>query len=264
MPMARPPRKSTRKSPRKSTWKFTQVFCLLTLLLMVGLAGCESSPHRVIPSAYLQPPTQMPTYKQLVEGHDRHVAGLSRVWAKAHIDVTYRNDKGKIKKESGDESTLMIELPQNVALSFGKFGLGTLLWAGADSQHFWFFDLVGKKSMLFGSHQSLEMYSIGNLPLQIRPTDIPMLLGLLPLNPNVLGKVGWERGYLTVVQQGSSVKFLIDPISYAMRQVIILSDRGQPMVVSTLNNLYTLPLAGSDQVAKLHVSVRIVCLVKAL
>ena len=237
--------------------KFFRFFCLLALLFMAGLVGCQSAPNRVIPAAYLKPPAQMPTYKQLVEGHNRHVAGLSRVWAKAHIDVTYRDDKGKTKKESGNESTLMIELPQNVALSFGKFGLGTLLWAGADAQHFWFFDLVGKKSMLFGSHQSLEMYSIRNLPLQIRPADIPMLLGWLPLNPNVPATVGWERGYLTVVQQGSGVKFLIDPISHAIRQVIILSDRGQPMVISTLNNLYTLPLAGTDDVAKLHLSVRI-------
>jgi hypothetical protein len=230
---------------------------LFMTLTLACLWGCEAGPKPVTPVAYQKPPAQMPSYRQLVEGHNSNVAGMGRVWARANIDVTYRNDDGKTKYESGDESTLMIELPQNVALSFGKFGLGTLMWAGCDDQHFWYFDLVGEKSMLFGSHASLSQVSIRNLPLQIRPADIPMLLGLLPLNPDSPGKVGWERGYFTVEPAGSFVKFLIDPVSRAVRQVMILTSDRYPAVVSTLNNLYTLPLAGSNDSAKLHVSIRI-------
>lgn len=227
------------------------------LLMLTGLWGCDSTPKVVTPQAYQKPPAQMPTYHQLAVDHNQHVAGLSRLWTKANIDVTYRNDEGKIKHESGDESTLMIELPQNVALSFGKFGLGTLMWAGCDDQHFWFFDLVGEKSMLYGSNASLSQVSIRNLPLQVRPVDIPMLLGLLPLDPNAQGNVGWERGYFTAQPNNGPVKFLFDPISHAVRQVIIFSPSGFPAVVSTLNGSYALPLAGSNQVAYIHQSVRV-------
>lgn len=232
-----------------------RILCLLTLLTMAGLWGCESA--KPVAQIVHKRPVQMPSYAQLVWAHNRQVAGLNRVWARANIDVTYRNDEGKTKHESGDESTLMIELPQNVALSFGKFGLGTLMWAGCDDQHFWYFDLIGEKSMLYGSHASLSQVSIRNLPLQVRPADIPMLLGLLPINPNTGQNVGWERGYYTIVPMGSNVKFLIDPVSFAVRQVIIFTADGYPAVVSTLNDLYTLPLASGRGEAKLHVSVRI-------
>lgn len=232
------------------------VACVFTLIL-TGLTGCESGSKTMMPVAYQKPPMVMPGYATLAADHNRHVAGLTRVWAKANIDVTYRDEHGKVKKESGDQSTLMIDLPQNVALSFGKFGLGTLMWAGCDDQHFWFFDLVGEKSMLFGSHASLTHVNIRNLPLQVRPADIPMLLGLLPLNPNAQSPVGWERGYLTIEPNSGSVKMLIDPVTHAVRQVILFSPDGQPAVVSTLNERHVLPLAGSNETAMLHLSVRI-------
>ena len=234
-----------------------RITCILLIWMVAGLSGCGSSQVQVRQPTYQKQPATMPSYQQLVAGHNRNVAGLSRIWAKADIDVTYRNDKGKVKKESGDESKLLLELPANVALSFGKFGLGSLMWAGADSQHFWFMDLLGEKSMLFGSHQSLELYSIRNLPLQIKPADIPMLLGVLPLNPNTQSPVGWERGYYTIIPRGSNVKFLIDPVSFAVRQVIVLSQSGRPIVISTLDHPYTLDLANTNDVAKLHLSVRI-------
>ncbi|MFG0250292.1 MAG: hypothetical protein ACF8OB_15515 [Phycisphaeraceae bacterium JB051] len=231
------------------------------LIVMISLVGCELFPttnrNTAVPAAYQRPPMIMPSYAKLVDGHNSHIQGLTRVWAKANIDVTYRDDEGKTKKESGDQSTLMIDLPQNVALSLGKFGLGTLLWAGCDDEHFWFFDLIGEKSMLYGSHSSLSHVNIRNLPLQIRPADIPMLLGLLPLNPNGQAKVDWERGYFTIEPADANVKILIDPVSYAVRQVIIFAPDGQPAVVSTLNQLYGLPLAGSDAKAYLHLAVRI-------
>ena len=237
---------------------FTRLTCtLLMTILLTGLTGCGSTPQVTVPLAYQKPPQAMPTYRQLAVDHNKHVAGLSRVWSKVNIDVTYRDEDGKTKKESGDESTLMIALPQNVALSFGKFGLGTLLWAGSDEQHFWFFDLIGEKSMLFGSHASLNHVNIRNLPLQVRPADIPMLLGLLPLDPDAQSTVGWERGYLTIQPNNGPVKMLIDPVSHAVRQVIIFSPNGRPAVVSTLNKLYALPLAGSNDTAKLHLSIRV-------
>lgn len=235
-----------------------RVFCLSLLCVSaLVLSACDAAPKTATPLAYQRPPSTMPSYRQLAMDHNRHVAGLSRVWARANIDVTYQDEHGKTKKESGDESTLMIDLPQNVALSFGKFGLGTLMWAGCDDQHFWFFDLVGEKSMLFGSHASLNHVNIRNLPLQVRPADIPMLLGLLPLNPDAQSSVGWERGYLTIQPNNGPVKMLMDPISHAVRQVLIFAPDGMPAVVSTLNQLVDLPLAGNNDTAKLHVSVRI-------
>ncbi|MCC6580453.1 MAG: hypothetical protein IT440_08425 [Phycisphaeraceae bacterium] len=193
-------------------------------------------------------PSRIPPYDEVAFYYNRNVALLDRLWAKALVQVEYREEDKK-KREQGDDSTLMIEVPDRLALSIGKFGISQpLVWAGCDAHRYWLFDLMGDKVVAYGKHANLDRIRLTNLPLKVRPTDIPMLMGLMPLESGqglkTLPPVEWDRGcFVTVTPDGRS-RVWVEPGRFLPRRVELLDSRGRVAVMCDLDSPVQMEMIG--------------------
>src|SRR5690606_20224884 len=120
------------------------------------------------------------------ERYNANLQRLERVWSRATVELRWRED-GKRRLEQG-EGHLILALPDRLAMSIGKLG-GVSLWAGADKDHYWLFNLLDAND----KHVHVGMHALARVgdqrgPLPFRPIDLPRLLGLVTLDPNVAPK----------------------------------------------------------------------------
>lgn len=216
---------------------------LCTFLLTAG--GCPTAP-KPKPTVSTPRPAKMPTYRSLAYAYNRNIMLVDRLWAKASVQIEYMDDKGKRQRERGEDSTLMIEVPNRLALIIGKLG-SMLVHAGCDAQRYWLFDLIGKNTAAFGRHARLDSQSM-TLPIRIRPTDLPLLLGLLPIptaegNPQ-LPQVDWQNGSFVVQPPGMLARLFIDPRSALPRRIELIDGNGKPVVIAVHSEPKPMDLSG--------------------
>ncbi len=113
----------------------------LALLGLLFLPGCPPR-HQAATQVVAPPPEVMPTYGQVVERYNANAGRIDRLWCHAEADITWRQHD-KTHYEQGD-GVLMVVLPDRTSFSLGKLG-NTLLWAGADAQKYWLFDLCATR-----------------------------------------------------------------------------------------------------------------------
>ena len=82
---------------------------------------------------------EVPTYQELVERYNANAARVERLWARTNVEMRWRTDRGKARRESGD-GRLVFRRPLDTAMTVEVLG-DTKLWAGSDASGFWVFDL---------------------------------------------------------------------------------------------------------------------------
>lgn len=163
------------------------------------LAGCQDSaevPKSADASqqALVASLGPAPTYTQAAAAYNRRVAPLDRLFARANIQLTYLDKDGELRTEQ-PEGMLQIIRPDKLSLNLGKAGQN-LFWFGCDSQRYWWLDLSDKNDKfaavgrhdLFGTPGNLASKRLG---VAIRPRDLIMLLGIVPLDPAGRGVTHW-------------------------------------------------------------------------
>lgn len=150
---------------------------LTMLLLATVLGGCSSSPKR---------PAVLPSAEAIVEAHNTRVEGITSLWARTSVRVEGRDAEGSRFSEQG-EGHLQVERPERVAVTVGK--LGEVYFAlGSNETHYWLVDVsdAERRVMLIGDQELATPEKAAQLGLPVHPRDLPMLMGLLPLDATVV------------------------------------------------------------------------------
>ncbi|MFK7883091.1 MAG: hypothetical protein AB8F26_02770 [Phycisphaerales bacterium] len=127
------------------------------------------------------PKVELPELGVLIESHDARVLALDSFWARASVRVEGRDAEGSKFSEQG-EGHLQVERPDHVAINLGK--LGEMYFAlGSNEDRYWLIDVSdsSRRLIVFGSQSQATPEKAAMLGLPVHPRDIPLLLGLMPL-----------------------------------------------------------------------------------
>lgn len=215
------------------------IVILAAALLALFLAGCGGSRER---SANQR---DIVSAIELAQQHNARVADLDRLWARATVQVTASNERGKRLREQA-EGHLQIDGPDRFALSLGKIGK-VQLYLGSNEQLYWWIDLVDsdQKSMLFGRHDQVSDLKAGTLGLPVYPRDALQLLAITPIDvasATVL-RQGSRRGLSTPTTAGSRIIWF-DENSPEPVRVEMRGQEGSPILSADLSSYQWVTVVG--------------------
>jgi hypothetical protein len=174
----------------------------LLSLCLLWTAAC-STPTR---------PRDLPAMETIVDAHNARVGGLDRLWARTSVRVEGRDAEGSKFSEQG-EGHLQVERPDRVAVTVGK--LGEVYFAlGANGTQ----DVSNneRRVMLLGEQDRATPAKVEALGLPVHPRDLPLLMGLMPLDAASVPDPVWDeqgRAVLTIPSRWGSVALRYDPRS---------------------------------------------------
>ncbi len=208
-----------------------------TSMLLLVLGGC--APRETVIRDY-PPPDTMQTYRELAEKHNDKLRDVDLLWARCRLKVYWTDDEGKPQEDVADDSKIIIDMPDQVAVVVGHsaIGVGMLFWAGCDSERYWIFDLQeDERGLVWGHHRNIGHPRARRLRVPIRPLQLPTLIGLVKLDPDAGGAVDWDRstGSYIVKPAGRPARLLLDPRTGIPRQIELLDREGTPWMVSQLS-----------------------------
>ena len=227
--------------------------------MSVVLPSCARKPWRLPPHhvAAIEPIGELPTYIDLVHRYNANLVQLDRLWTRADVTLDYRDEKGKRHIERGNDSFLITIPPDHVALQLG--GTFTkVFWAGCDEIGYWCFDLRNEKSVYYGLRSNLGKQRTEPLPSPIYPQDIPPILGLMSIDPQVLPTepaVEWHQGYWLIEPPNTNVKMVIDPVTALPVRIDIADTLGRSVIVARLYD--PKPIKVENEMAAMHDAVHI-------
>ncbi len=216
----------------------------VSLAFVVCLAGCAPKqgepPWYVVPA--IEPIGELPQYRDLVERYNRNLAHLDRLWARADVTVTYRDDKGRKHSDRADDSKLLTIPPDHVALSLGG-AFREAVWAGCDESRYWVFDLHGEDRPAYvGRRDNIGRLTTQPLPSPIYPQQLPRMLGLVPIDPPAAGglsaesAVEWLNGYWFVEPPGTATRLQIDPRTGLPVRIDLIDASGRSVIAVRLSD----------------------------
>ncbi len=205
--------------------------------LLACCAGCPS--QQTAPD--VARPTNMPTYAELASRHNERIGDIDRLWARAVIEVRWKDETGKSRLEQG-EGHVILEPPNKAAMTIGKVGL-TKLWAGSNDTHLWLFDELDGKKVYIGRHDGkndpLPPEAVEKpAPFPVRPVDMARLLGILPLppalaDPRRVPPVEWREGRFVVEPADQALRYYFN-IHYRIDRVELLDSFFRPIIVARM------------------------------
>lgn len=184
----------------------TALFCLLLLF------GCKTGPivpDDLNPPAIDTAPAEVPDYAALVQRYNQNAAALDRVWARTKVEMRWRDEKDRKRRESGD-GRLIFERPLNTAWTVEVLG-DVKLWAGSNVNGFWVFDRLDDGRAYYGSYGKPLARP---LPLPVQPEAVPYLLGLVPIDPDRRPQppeVELFNGYFVIEPPTLNLRLMLDP-----------------------------------------------------
>lgn len=175
----------------------------LLSLCLLWTAAC-SAPKR---------PKELPALERIVDAHNARVDGLDRLWARTSVRVEGRDAEGSKFSEQG-EGHLQVERPDRVAVTVGK--LGEVYFAlGANESQYWLVDVSDneRRVMLIGEQDRATPAKAEALGLPVHPRDLPLLMGLMPLDAATTPPPAWDgqgRAVLTVASRWGTAALRYD------------------------------------------------------
>ena len=188
----------------------------------------------------------LPTYSELVERFNQNGPALERVWARTRIEMRWRDEKDRKRRESGD-GRLIFERPLNTAWTVEVLG-DVKLWAGSDSVGFWLFDRLDSGVAYYGQYGKPLARS---LPLPVQPEAVPYLLGLMPLAPDRVPtppEVELVNGYCVIEPPGLNLRMMLDPQTARPARIDLIDATGQSALVCVLSGEVGVARDGQDEV----------------
>lgn len=119
------------------------------------------------------------TYADVARSHNERAERLSRLWARAAVQMRYTDGDGVRRREQG-EGHLQVVQPGRLALSVGKIG-EVLFWLGADEERFWWFELADASRASVARHENALLPCTRDIALPVHPLDLLDLLGITPI-----------------------------------------------------------------------------------
>lgn len=223
---------------------------LLGLSLLLVAAGCKTDP--IVPDELNPEPInvisadELLDYADLVTRYNQNAAALERVWARTKVELRWRNDKGRKRRESGD-GRLIFERPLNTAWTVEVLG-DIKLWAGSDADGFWLFDKLDDGRAYYGQYAKPLAQP---LPLPVQPEAVPYLLGLMPLDPQrrpAAPEVELVNGYCVIEPPGLNLRLMLEPLTARPARIDLTDGAGQSVLVSRLSGELEVKRDGGETV----------------
>ena len=208
---------------------------LCVLAAVLSLVACTPQTVDNDPKS----PGELPTYRELVDRYNANIERLDQMWCTAAVEMNWRDEDGEERYQQGDGVVMMI-LPDRLALSISKFK--TLFWMGCDKERYWFIDLQRKEDhkAYFGRHEMIDAGIAADLPIAVRASRLPLLLGLLKMDPEpasgITGTVQYQTGMYVIEPPDISARIVLDPKTALPVSVELLDVDGNPAIVSSLSD----------------------------
>ncbi|MEM1107352.1 MAG: hypothetical protein AAGH99_01530 [Planctomycetota bacterium] len=219
------------------------------LLIVSSFVGCARGP--IVPENLNPVPIEnavieLPSYAELVGRYNANASGLERVWARTKVEMRWRNEKGRARRESGD-GRLIFERPLNTAWTVEVLG-DPKLWAGSDTNGFWVFDLLDERRAFYGAYGKPLARP---LPLPVQPEAVPYLLGLIPIDPDrrpAAPEVELFNGYFVIEPPGLNLRMLLDPDTARPVRIDLTDPAGGSVLTCVLTGSIEVTNEASDDV----------------
>lgn len=214
---------------------------LATLAAALCLSACDKTRQ---PREIAAPETTAPTpaYSEIAEAYNARVARLDRVWARAVVSTTYRDEEGTRRSEQG-EGHFQFIAPASLALSVGKLG-ETYLWVGSDTERYWLLDPKESKAGIVGRHDLLTDVTLDRLGLPAAPLDLIRIATItpMPLSPSPPARVAWSSdGDMLVVDlpgARGTWRYWLEPREYLPQVIELIGEDGEEVVLTALLERY--------------------------
>ena len=203
------------------------IIAILAATLMSACAAPKLTP----------PETINITLDQLLEKHNTRTAALSRLWARASVQVIARDASGgRLSEQAGGH--LQIQAPDRVALSLGKVGK-VQLYLGSNPEFYWWIDMVDRdnKFVIVGRHEHITAQKAESLGVPIYPRDLIKLLGITPIDPpRIIGELTQENGHMAIETSldAGHMKTVFDTNTLEPTRVEMYDPAGSLLVASDL------------------------------
>lgn len=195
----------------------------------VALPGCKQTP--IVPDT-LNPPAidtaVAPDYADLVGRYNANAKALEKVWARTKVELRWRDEKGRARRESGD-GQLLFERPLNTAMTVEVLG-DVKMWAGSDEQGFWLFDLLGDRTAYYGAYGKPLAHP---LPWPVQPEAVPYLLGLMEIDPRkrpAPPEVELLNGYCIIEPPELNLRLQLHPVTGRPTRIDFIDESGQSVL----------------------------------
>jgi len=162
----------------------------LTVLAVIGIgvlqhAGCRAPEPITVPEAPSQRGVRHVTVQAIepvVRAQALRMERLAHLHRLGTASLTWTDDEGEAHREPQLELTLFHRRPYDTAAEFRKFGVGTIIWLGADAEGWWVFDLrPGMPRTLLGDVHRKAAGGESPAGAMIPPAAIAALFGLVAL-----------------------------------------------------------------------------------
>lgn len=205
-------------------------------LLLSGCADTSSNRTKDTPPAITQP---LPAYAVIAQKYNKRVERLDKVWARMSMRVTGLDTQGEPVDEQA-EGHLQVVRPDKLALSITKVG-ETYFYLGSNAELYWWLDLhQDPHRALVGHHDKATPAQAAKFDIPVHPLDLLELLGVTPLPPGATASVAWSKDGksvdVKVPGRWGQRRLLLDPVSYAPREIDLFDARGKPVVSARLEN----------------------------
>ena len=237
-------------------------FVLLVTLLLAA-PGCRyADPTDRDPGVVR--PNDLPSYTEIVTRYNDNAAKVTRLWARADVEFVWYEDDTR-RTEVGDDSRLMLRLPDELALDIAKPFDIRLFWLGSNSAQYWLFDDISDtKRVYFGSHANFTATGWRGFPIPVHPLELPGLLGILPIDPQALPRapaVEWVAGGYLIEPPGTATRLVIDPRTYLPLRIDLLDRYGNSAIIARLSRPEAVASddsAGDPPLVNKHVAITVV------
>lgn len=193
-----------------------RIFLLCLVAGVSVLSACTGEkadePQNAAPVA----PKSGPPYAEVAAKYNANAEHLRQLFASVTVRLMYFDKDGVEHKEQG-EGRLQVIQPDHVAMSVGKVG-ETFFWLGSDSHRYWWFDLSGKRRLMYiGAHGNYEQSQARRVGVVVAPLDLVRLVGIVGLpeqGQTQMSQDGTLIGVTTDVEGGMRQRTWIDPKTY--------------------------------------------------
>jgi len=231
------------KAPVVAKFAFRMAAVIASALL--APAGCQLPPATQPVSttrpggtkaATTRPSQTQPslTYADVAARYNKNITRLDKLWTAGTVELKW-TDRGQRRWEQGDVHVILLP-PSRMAFEINKAGI-TLLWAGADQERYWLFDLQDPRTAYVGRHADYGRSP--ETPLPIHPLDLVRILGVTPL-PLTAGDatvewIGKGDAQSWLVEFPGRMRMVIDPQTALPSRIDLLDAHGYSRVIARLS-----------------------------
>ena len=165
---------------------------LAVVCAAAALGGCAAERAGGVAPADASRPA--PSYEEVASRYNERASRLERLWARAVVELRWRDKDGKKRWEQGD-GALQRLAPDRFSLSVNKLGERIAL-VGCDAERFWLFEFGEPTLVSVALNQNAASPCCDQTGLAASPLDIVDMLGVLPMPTGEAARranasVGW-------------------------------------------------------------------------